>query len=85
MYTLRKSCQTCLTADGSNSRDDIIRVLAKTTDQELAAEMIDGWFSEPDPDGEVYGPEGPPTVEQATAMFANLRHSLDWLNDWCRN
>lgn len=85
MEKLRTSCQTMLTADGSHSRSNVTRDLAKATDQELATEMIREWFSDPDPDGEIYGPEGPPTVEQATAQFADLRQNLDWLDEWCKD
>ena len=82
MTDVRAACKDWVTGYGTSAREDIPEIFAETTDQELSEEMLDGWFSEPDPHDEVYGPNGPPTVEAAIAMFADLRADLSWLDDW---
>ena len=75
------ACKDWVTGYGTNTRKMVAEVFDETTDQELSADMLDGWFSEPDPHNEIYAGDKP-DLEQAAAAFAELRADLNWLDDW---
>ena len=77
---LEGACKEWIIAGAVPTRELAASNFAGITDRDLATDMIEGWFSEPDPDGDVYGSDGPPTVEDATKIFAGLR-DLEWLDN----
>ena len=78
---VKAACKDWVTGYGTSSREMVAETFDEDTDQELSDEMLDNWFSEPDPHNEIYAGDKP-TPEQATTAFAELRADLSWLDDW---